>query len=165
MWTRFNAIKVLLHQACLFSQLCLNLFLFCLVSWCELKTVRIGAPHGGLNKLNNGINWPFHHDLWGHFHHRKRYSSHTVQCVVLVLFLVGSSIKDVGKLEGEGSKFLEICRWKEVKKCKHEGGVCQNPGKIADVCYGWSLLTFFFLKAKNIREFINWFVYAFIHEL
>ena len=100
-WTRFNAIKVLLHQACLFSQLCLNLFLFCLVSWCELKTVRIGAPHGGLNKLNNGINWPFHHDLWGHFHHRKRCSSHTV-CSSSFIFGLGSSIKDVGNLEGGG---------------------------------------------------------------
>ena len=155
MWTRFNAIKVLLHQACLFSQLCLNLFLFCLVSWCELKTVRIGAPHGGLNKLNNGINWPFHHDLWGHFHHHKRCSSHTVQCVVLVLFLVGSSIKDVGKLEGRDQNSLKFANEKKSKNAKMRKGCVKTPEKSANVCYGWSLLTFFFPKAKVIREFTN----------
>ena len=32
------------------------------------------------------------------------------------------SIKDVGNLEGERSKFLEICRRIEVKKCRNGGG-------------------------------------------
>ena len=34
------------------------------------------------------------------------------------------SIKDGGKLEGEGSKFVEICRLLEIKICRHRGGGC-----------------------------------------
>ena len=34
------------------------------------------------------------------------------------------SIKDVGKLEGEGSKFVEICQLLEIKICRHGGGGC-----------------------------------------
>ena len=59
-------------------------------------------------------------------------------------------------------KFADGKKWKNANM--REG--CVKPlEKSADVCYGWSLLTFFFLKAKVIREFTNLFVYAFIHEL
>ena len=34
------------------------------------------------------------------------------------------SKKDVGKLEGVGSKFVEICRLLEINICRHGGGEC-----------------------------------------
>jgi hypothetical protein len=51
---------------------------------------------------------------------------------------MGTSIKDVGNLEGwEKSNFIEICQRTEVKKTAHigEGGV-KKLEKCADVFYG-----------------------------
>ena len=40
-------------------------------------------------------------------------TANAVQCVVLVLFLVGSSIKDVGKLEGRDQNSLKVADGKK----------------------------------------------------
>ena len=48
----------------------------------------------------------------------------------------GPSINNAGNWEGgKGQKLVKIV----LKNCRHEGGRCQQSGKIADVVYGWSL--------------------------
>ena len=82
--------------------------------------------------------------------------THSAVCSSNFIFVLGSSIKDVGNLErGRIKNALKICRWKEVKNANMREGFVKTQKKSADVFYGWFFLIFFsFQKQKSLKNLL-----------